>query len=146
MSNWQAEAYGPVGARREKIECIAVSDAAAVIDLATRTNIYGDLQLGRLCMADADGNDVYYAFTSESTGAIDDTATTAGGATQCARIPTGVPRELRPPMQTQAEVNGSAGAITATGMCRYLAVKCASGKSATLRLSIVTEPANKRLG
>jgi hypothetical protein len=145
MSNWQTEAFGPLAPLRGKVEAIAVTATAQVLDLSTCTNIYADLQAGRLCMADADGNDIYFAFLSEATGAIDDTNTTRGAAEQCARLPTGCLVTFRPPIHTLKEQNSSGGAITSVGMCRYIALKCAAGKSATLRLLIVSEAPHKRV-
>jgi hypothetical protein len=144
MSNWDNEWHGPVGARLGKVEAIAVTSVSAIIDLSLRTNIYADLQAGRMVLADADGAPVYYAFTSEATGTIDNTSTTAGSATACARISDVLPpQRLRPPILTQQEVNSSAGAFTNTGACRYLIVKTAS-TGATLRLSVCSEDPAKR--
>lgn len=141
----QDESYSPTGARVGKVECLAITSTSAVFDLSARTNIYSDLQAGRLCLADADGADVYYFFNSENGGTVDNTNTTAANATQCARIPTGALVEFRPPYYSLEEVNGSAGAITNQGMAKYLVAKTASG-TAILRLSIVSEKESKRKG
>lgn len=144
MSEYSYEWWGPVGARIGKVEAIAVTAVSAVIDLSLRTNIYAELQAGRMVMADADGGDVYYAFSSEPVATIDNTSTVAGSATACARIAALLPpQRMRPPILTQSEVNSSAGALTNTGMCRYLVVKTAAG-TATLRLHICSEAPNKR--
>lgn len=145
MSVLQQEAYGPLGALKSKVECLAITSASAIFDLSTRTNIYADLTAGRLCLADADGADVYYVFSSENSGTVDNTNTTAANATQCVRIPTGALVEFRPPKLTQQEVNSSAGALVTTGMCKYLIAKTASG-TATLRLAIVSESLNHSQG
>lgn len=139
------EAFGPVGALKAKVECLAITSASTIFDLSTRTNIYADLCAGRLCLADADGADVYYVFSSENSGTVDNTNTTAANATQCARFPTGALCDFRPPVLTQAEVNSSGGTLTNTGMAKYLIAKTASG-TATLRLTIVAEAQNKRTG
>lgn len=145
MSVVSDQAWSPVGARIRKIEAIAVTASSVVVDLSLRTNIYQDLLDGQLCLADADGNDIYYAFSSEAAAdTIDNTNTTAANATQCARIPAGALVEFRPPYISQKEVNSSAGALTNLAMCKYLLVKCAAGLTATLRLSIVSEAPNKK--
>jgi|SRR5882672_1376252 len=137
MSMYQNEAFSPRGARLSKIEAIAVTTTSAIIDLSTRTNIWADLQAGRMMLADADGADVYFAFNSENSGTIDQTAVTAGGATQCARIPAGALVPMRPYYHTLAKKNASGGTITSEGICRYLLVKAPI--VCTLRLSICSE-------
>lgn len=140
MSIYQNEAFSPRGARLSKIEAIAVTPTSAIIDLSTRTNIYAELLAGRLMLADADGADIYYAFNSENAGTINEANTTAGNATQCARIPAGALVPMRPYYHTLAKKNASGGAITVEGACRYLLVKTATGGvNATLRLSICSE-------
>lgn len=142
MSVWQQEAYGPVGVQKSKVECLPITSASTIFDLSTRTNIYTALTEGRLCLADADGADVYYVFSSENSGTVDNTNTTAANATQCPRIPTGALVEFRPPIITQADANSSGGTITNVGMCKYLIAKTASG-TATLRLAIVSATPSK---
>lgn len=137
MSIYTNEAFSPRGARLGKIEAIAVTTSSAIIDLSARTNIWADLQAGRLLLADADGADVYYAFNSENSGTIDQTNTTAGNQTQCARIPAGALVPLRPYYHTLAKKNASLGAITVEGICRYLLVRAPI--ACTLRLSICSE-------
>lgn len=146
MSVVSDEAWSPVGARLGKVECIAVTASSVVHDLSTRTNIWTELQNGRLVLADADGADVYYAFNAENAGSIDNTNTTAANQTQCARIPSGALVEFRPPYYSQAEINAPSSGLTNTGMSRYLIVKCAAGLTATLRLSVASEAPSKKLG
>lgn len=134
-----AEAFAPLGAALSKVEAIPVTTSSVIIDLSTRTNIYADLQAGRLMLADADGADVYFAFNSENSGSIDQTNTTAANATQCARVPAGALVPMRPPYHNQQEANQGGLSV---GMYRYLLVR--ANIACTLRLSIVSEAPNKR--
>lgn len=133
--------YSLVGAQLGKIEAIAVTNSSVAIDLSARTNIYADLQAGRVLVACPDAV-VWYAFSSESGGTIDNTSTAAHSATACAALEANVNTPLLVPMVDQQEVNSSAGALTVTGMCRYLIVKTAT--SAILRLWVATETPRKR--
>lgn len=146
MSAISDEAWSPVGARARKCEAIPITSASTVFDLSLRTNIYADLQAGRLVLADADGADVYYFFSSEAAADTADPAnTTAGNATQCARIPTGLLVEFRPPYFSQSEINSSSGGLTNVGMARYLVARTSAG-TATLRLSLAGESPDKKRG
>lgn len=142
MTSVIQQAFDPRGGLKAHVECIAVTSTSAIIDLSARTNIYADLSAGLLCLADADGADVYYLFSSENSGTVDNTNTTAANATQCVRIPQDTTVPFRPPFMTQADVNGSAGAITNVGMCKYLIVKTAAAP-ATLRLTIISNQPSK---
>lgn len=144
MSNPELQQTSHTGAQLGKIEAIPVTATSVEHDLATRTNIYADLQAGRLLMVVADTNDVFYAFSSESGGTVDNTSTTAASTTACGRFVKDEPTPVIPPMVSQQQVNSSAGALTNTGLCRYLLVKTASA-TATLRLWVATEPPHRRL-
>jgi hypothetical protein len=136
------EFLNPIGARLGKVNAIPVTTASVVIDLSTYTNIWAALIAGRAVLVKATA-DVYYAFNSENGGTIDQTASGTGSqATHCDVIPAGSCLPLKPPYVTQADVNGSAGAITNVGMCRYLLVK---GDVATiLRVQVVSERPSTR--
>lgn len=146
MSVVSDEAWSPVGARVGKVEAIPITATSTVFDLSARTNIYADLQAGRLCLADADGADVYYFFSSENSGTADPANVTAANATQCARIPTGALVEFRPPYYSQAEINAPSSGLTNIGMARYLVARTATGSTATLRLHIASEAPSKKYG
>lgn len=137
----QAEAFNPLGCALGKVEAIPVTTSSVIIDLSTRTNIYADLQAGRLMLADADGADVYYAFNSENSGSIDQTNTTAANQTQCGRIPAGMLVPMRVPYHNQQEANQ--GSLT-VGMYRYLLVR--ANVACTLRLYVCSETPSKRGG
>lgn len=136
------EGLEPVGARLRQIEAIAVTTSSVIIDLSTRTNLYAAAQSGRLLIFQSSGADIFYAFTSENSGSIDETNTTAGNATQCDMIPAGARIPIRPPYTPQYLINGSAGAIITAGMCRYLIVK--GLVATTLRVSLASQDRKDR--
>jgi hypothetical protein len=142
LSKAAQEGLEPVGARLGDIEAIAVTTSSVIIDLSTRTNIYAEIDAGRLLMAQSSGVDVFYAFHSENSGSIDETNTTAGNQTQCDMIPAGARIPMRPPYLSQRDINSSGGTLTNTGKCRYLLVK--APVATTLRLSLASEDQNKR--
>lgn len=139
MSIQQAEAFNPLGALQNKIAVVAVTTSSNPNDMSG-TNIWADVQAGRLLLADADGADVYYFWTSESAKTVDETATS--GANQAMRIPAGALVPMRPPYITIGEKNSSAGAITNDGVCKFLVVKAPI--ACKLRLAVVSETPSHR--
>lgn len=139
-------AMNPVGPRLGKTAAVAVTTASVVKDLQTMCagNIWSALQSGQLVMM-LSVADVYIAFNSENGGTIDQAAvdaTTPGQ--QCGVLPAGIAVPLRPPYTTQADINGSAGAITLIGMTRYMLVK--GDVASTLRLWVASEKPSARSG
>ena len=129
MSQLDLEAVNPIAAQLGKIRAVAVTTTSTRHNLAvTGTEVWADVILGRMLRMYADGNDVYYAFNSADAGTVDETNTTAANATQCACIPAGDFRDVRPPY------------IKGTGLCSWLIVKvAASTAAAVLRLEISSE-------
>lgn len=126
MSQLDLEAVNPIAAQLGKIRAIPVTTSSVIFDLSASTEVWTDVQGGRMLRLRADGNDVYYAFNFTNTGTIDETNTTQGNATQCAVIPAGDYEDVRVP-----RVEGPAG-----GLCQYLLVKGAA--ACTLRLSVTS--------
>lgn len=134
------EGFCPVFAVLRGCEAIAVTTSSVVIDLSARTNIWTAMLRGHLITADADGADIYYAFTDANSGSIDQTNTTAGNATQCARIPAGALVPGRTVKFGLQDVNGTAGDFgqrTNAGRCQFLIVR--AGVASTLRLYVSSQ-------
>lgn len=138
MSIYQQEAFAPIGARLGKITVLPVDNGAGGdrFDISA-TEIWNDLIAGRLILADADGADIYYAWNSENSGTVDETATT-GAATQCGRVPAGALVPFRPFFHSIKSKNSSGGTVTSEGICKYLIVKCTVA-SAKLRLYVCSQ-------
>jgi len=123
------EALDVRGPKLAKSHVLAVTSSSASTDMSASAAIGTDLSAGRMLRLHADGGDVYYAWSTDGTGTIDDTATGAG-ATVCGVIPAGQFRDERPPFDVTAT-------ITIGRIWPFLYYKTASG-TAKLRVTITS--------
>lgn len=141
------EAMTPVGALLKGTRAIAVTTASANVDLSTISEFKGAAsgaipaydEMASIFRLRADGGDVYYAFYFDGTGTIDDTNTTQGNVTQCDVIPAGQFIDVRIPWTRRLTSDGNGK------LCSFLYYKSKVG-TPTLRISVASEPPNKRMG
>ena len=129
------EELTPIAARLGKIRALPVTTSSVPFDLTTSTEIIADVNDGRFIRMQADGCDVYYAF-SDVTGAIDKTITAQANTLQCDVIPSGQYRDVRIPYKpTQG---GAMGVL-----CSWLMLQ--GSAAGFLRISLSSESPRQRL-
>lgn len=141
------EAMTPIGALLKGTRAIAVTTASQNFDLSAISEFKGAAaapipaydEMASIFRLRADGGDVYYAFYFDNSGTIDDTNTTQGNATQCDVIPAGQFIDVRIPWTRRLTTDGNGK------LCSFLYFKTKTG-TATLRVSVCSEPQNKRFG
>jgi len=132
----QDQFFNLVGPRRGKVLAVAVDATARAYDLTALA--FGDdpYQAVKAQFCDitvqADGNDIFFYFDSATGSALSDTAVVSAGGTAAfadtyaAKIDSGTFQTFR----------------IRRNLDKFIQVKCASGKTATLRLYASSHPSN----
>ncbi len=136
MSQIELEALKPVGPVIGKIRAIAVTSTQGNTDLTSISEFGTGTDAARIFRLRADGNNIYFGFSNSSGATIDDTNTTQANATQCDVIPAGQFVDVCLPYK----YNGT----SAVCLYSFLYYKTATGLTATLRISVVSEDPGNR--
>jgi hypothetical protein len=132
MSQLDLEAVNPIGPLLGDIRAIAVTTSSARYDLSALAEFGLGEDLARVLRFEADGGNVYMAFTTANSGSISESVTTAGDAQQCAVIQAGTFKDYRLPY------------VRGVGLATWILVK--GSPACTLRISISSEDPAQRLG